>query len=86
MTDLSPYRFNWAAYDAAEVEADLGWAATPSDIHEAAVNACVRALRAKSAGQGDAIGTSSTGQAIILRQLSPAERARVDWYTAPTYQ
>jgi hypothetical protein len=86
MTDLSPYRFNWAAYDSTEMLIDTGWSGCPADIHEPAVNAVVRAIRAKAAGQTDAVGTSSTGQAIILRQFSPAERARLDFYRDPDYR
>jgi hypothetical protein len=86
MVDISPYRFNWAGYDSAQLEADLGWAGTPADIHEFSINGCVRMVRAKSSGQADTVGTGPMGQAIILRQFSPSERDRLDWYRAPVYR
>ena len=86
MVDISPYRFNMAAYDCVVMEADLGWSAAPANIHEASTNAIVRALRAQQNGQADTVGNTQTGQSIILRQFSPAERDMLDWYRDRIYR
>ena len=63
-----PYFPGYAAV--ARAVGTFGWPAIPDEIADCAETVVVRAFQARRTGQGDVVGTSDTGQAIISRILA----------------
>lgn len=60
----------------------LGWPTPPSDVQGIAERAVVAAFISKGSGTGGTAVVGPAGGTTILRHLSPADRAKLDWYRA----
>lgn len=52
----------------------FGWAVWPEDVRQIGFNVLIRLYRARASGEGDVVGTTALGNAIVARRISPEER------------
>lgn len=59
-----------------------GWAAVPADVAGIGERAVIASFLSKGSGAGGVAAIGPSGGTTILRNISPADRATLDWYRA----
>lgn len=79
ISDLSSNRF-YAGYNVARLTMALGFTAVPLDIRGMAIRASVSNVLAKGSGRTGEAFIGPNGAMMVLRDLSPTDMRRLDWY------
>ena len=80
ISDVSGSYFQ-SGYNTARVTMALGWDTVPYDIQAIALRAVVASYLSKGSGAGGVATVGPSGEMRVLRNISPADRATLDWYT-----
>ena len=70
-----------AGYNTVRVTMALGWDTVPYDIQAIAQRAVIASYLSKGSGAGGVATVGPSGEMRVLRNISPADRATLDWYT-----
>ena len=68
-------------YNTVRVTMALGWDSVPYDIQAIAQRAVVASYLSKGSGAGGVATVGPSGEMRVLRNISPADRATLDWYS-----
>lgn len=69
----------FAASYGAEITGAFGWASVPPDVADIGTSAVIRKFMGKETAS-PAIAVGPSGAVTLLRDLSPADMGRLDWY------
>ena len=73
--------FFMQGYNTVRVTMALGWDTVPYDIQAIAQRAVIASYLSKGSGAGGVATVGPSGEMRVLRNISPADRATLDWYS-----